>query len=66
MVDVMETPVHERRQIEEYLRSQSEDAWVLEVIRRLDVAAENLDRARDVEDFQAVGMLLRLLRRCRN
>ena len=135
MLDVMETPAHERRQIEEYLRSQSgddfeiehvekltseyvlghqydvwdahtsdgrwwvitnpvnlysqdqiksmdialsfhiglmsrvmareplqarrQDAWVLEVARRLDVASESLDRAREVEDFQAVGMRLR-------
>jgi hypothetical protein len=135
MLDVMETPAHERRHIEEYLRSQSgddfeiehvekltseyvlghqydvwdahtsdgrwwvitnpvnlysqdqiksmdialsfhiglmsrmiasqppqsarEDAWVLEVVRRLDVAGESLDRAREVEDFQAVGMRLR-------
>lgn len=135
MLDVMETPSHERRQIEEYLRSQSgdefeiehvekltseyvlghkydvwdahasdgrwwvitnpvnlysqdqiksmdialsfhiglmsrimarepmlagrQDAWVLDVARRLDVASESLDRAREVEDFQAVGMRLR-------
>ena len=135
MLDVMETPAHERRQIEDYLRSQSgddfeiehvekltseyvlghqydvwdahtsdgrwwvitnpvnlysqdqiksmdialsfhiglmsrmmarqpvqagrQDAWVLEVARRLDVASESLDRAREVEDFQAVGMRLR-------
>ena len=135
MLDVMETPAHERRQIEEYLRSQSgddlqiehvekltseyvlghqydvwdahtsdgrwwvitnpvnlysqdqiksmdialsfhiglmsrvmareplqarrQDAWVLEVVRRLDAASESLDRAREVEDFQAVGMRLR-------
>ena len=135
MLDVMETPAHERRQIEEYLRSQSGDdfeiehvekltseyvlgrqydvwdahtsdgrwwvitnpvnlysqdqiksmdialsfhiglmsrmmasrplpaarqgTWVLEVARRLDVAGESLDRAREVEDFQAVGMRLR-------
>ena len=135
MLDVMETPAHERRQIEEYLRSQSgddfeiehvekltseyvlghqydvwdahtsegrwwvitnpvnlysqdqiksmdialsfhiglmsrvmareplqagrQDAWVLEVVRRLDVASESVDRAREVEDFQAVGMRLR-------
>ena len=135
MLDVMETPAHERRQIEDYLRSQSggdfeiehvekltseyvlghqydvwdahtsdgrwwvitnpvnlysqdqiksmdialsfhiglmsrmmasqsapagrQDAWVLEVARRLDVAGESLDRAREVEDFQAVGMRLR-------
>jgi hypothetical protein len=135
MLDVMETPAHERRQIEDYLRSQSADdfeiehvekltseyvlgnqydvwdahtsdgrwwvitnpvnlynqdqiksmdialsfhiglmsrmmashpqpsarqgTWVLEVARRLDVASESLDRAREVEDFQAVGMRLR-------
>ena len=135
MLDLMETPAHERRQIEDYLRSQSGDdfeiehvekltsesvlgqqydvwdahtsdgrwwvitnpvnlysqdqiksmdialsfhiglmsrmmashphpsvrqgAWVLEVARRLDVAGESLDRAREVEDFQAVGMRLR-------
>jgi hypothetical protein len=135
MLDVMETPAHERRQIEEYLRSQSGDGfevehvekltseyvlgreydvwdahtsegrwwvitnpvnlysqdqiksmdialsfhiglmsrvmarqpppsarqgtWMLEVARRLDVASESLDRAREVEDFQAVGMRLR-------
>jgi hypothetical protein len=33
--------------------------WMLEVARRLDVASESLDRAREVEDFQAVGMRLR-------
>jgi hypothetical protein len=135
MLDVMETPAHERRQIEEYLRAQSGDdleiqhvekltseyvlgrrydvwdahtsdgrwwvitnpvnlysqdqiksmdialsfhiglisrtmaaqpppsarqgTWMLEVARRLDVASESLDRAREVEDFQAVGMRLR-------
>jgi len=135
MLDVMETPAHERRQIEDYLRSQSGDdfeiehvekltseyvlgqqydvwdahtsdgrwwvitnpvnlysqdqiksmdialsfhiglmtrmmasqpppsarqgTWVLEIARRLDVASESLDRAREVEDFQAVGMRLR-------
>ena len=135
MLDVMETPAHERRQIEDYLRSQSgdnfeiehvekltseyvlghqydvwdahtsegrwwvitnpvnlysqeqiksmdialsfhiglmsrmmtrehrqagsQDTWVLEVLRRLDVAGESLERAREVEDFQAVGMRLR-------
>ncbi len=135
MLVVMETPAHERRQIEDYLRSQSGDdfeiehvekltseyvlgseydvwdahtsdgrwwvitnpvnlysqdqiksmdialsfhiglmsrmmasqphpsarqgTWVLEVARRLDVASESLDRAREVEDFQAVGMRLR-------
>jgi hypothetical protein len=135
MLEVMETPAHERRQIEGYLRSQSGDdfeiehvekltseyvlgrqydvwdahtsdgrwwvitnpvnlysqdqiksmdialsfhiglmsrmmarqpppsarqgTWMLEVARRLDVASESLDRAREVEDFQAVGMRLR-------
>ena len=43
----------------EPLRARRQDAWVLEVIRRLDVAAESLDRAKEVEDFQAVGMRLR-------
>jgi hypothetical protein len=135
MLDLMETPAHERRRIEDYLHSQSGDdfeiehveklsseyvlgqqydvwdahtsdgrwwvitnplnlysreqiksmdialsfhiglmsrvmasrphpsarrgAWVLEVARRLDVAGDSLDRAREVEDFQAVGMRLR-------
>jgi hypothetical protein len=135
MLDVMETPAHERRRIEEHLRSQSGDdfeiehvekltseyvlgqqydvwdahtsdgrwwvitnpvnlysqdqiksmdialsfhigltsrvmasrplpaaregTWVLEVARRLDVASESVDRAREVEDYQAVGMRLR-------
>ena len=36
-----------------------QDTWILEVARRLDVAGESLDRAREVEDFQAVGMRLR-------
>ncbi|HUY44681.1 MAG TPA: SEC-C domain-containing protein [Streptosporangiaceae bacterium] len=40
-------------------RAESEHAWVLEVLRRLDVAGDSLDRAREVEDFQAVGMRLR-------
>ena len=34
-------------------------SWVLEVLRRLEVARENLDQAREVEDVQAVGMRLR-------
>jgi hypothetical protein len=42
----------------EPLRAGRQDAWVLEVVRRLDVASESLDRAREVEDFQAVGMRL--------
>ncbi len=135
MLESMETPEHERREIEEYLRSQSgpdfevehvekltseyvlgreysvwdahtnEGRWwvitnptnlysqdliksmdialsfhvglmtrmmgsdsrnlmnrdrrVRELMRRLDVASESLDRAKEVEDFQAVGMRLR-------
>jgi hypothetical protein len=39
--------------------SARQGTWVLEVARRLDVASESLDRAREVEDFQAVGMRLR-------
>ena len=39
--------------------SARQGAWMLEVTRRLDVASESLDRAREVEDFQAVGMRLR-------
>jgi hypothetical protein len=39
--------------------SARQGAWMLEVTRRLDVAGESLDRAREVEDFQAVGMRLR-------
>ena len=137
MLESMETPEHERREIEEYLRSQSgpdfevehvekltseyvlgreysvwdahtnEGRWwvitnptnlysqdliksmdialsfhvglmtrmmgsdsrnlmnrdrrVRELLRRLDVASESLDRAKEVEDFQAVGMRLREL-----
>lgn len=33
--------------------------WVLEVMRRLETASNNLDRAKEVEDVQAVGMRLR-------
>ena len=33
--------------------------WVLEVLRRLETASDNLDRAKEVEDVQAVGMRLR-------
>lgn len=33
--------------------------WVLEVLRRLEVASDNLERAKEVEDVQAVGMRLR-------
>jgi hypothetical protein len=35
------------------------DGWVLDVVRRLDVASAGLDRAKEVEDYQAVGMRLR-------
>jgi hypothetical protein len=44
-----------------WLRSvhRRQGTWMLEVARRLDVASESLDRAREVEDFQAVGMRLR-------
>lgn len=37
------------------------DRRVHELMRRLDVASESLDRAKEVEDFQAVGMRLREL-----
>ena len=37
----------------------SSRTWILEVIRRLDTAGDNLDRAKEVEDVQAVGMRLR-------
>lgn len=37
------------------------DNAVRELLRRLDVASESLDRAKEVEDFQAVGMRLREL-----
>jgi hypothetical protein len=37
------------------------DARIRELLRRLDVASESLDRAKEVEDFQAVGMRLREL-----
>jgi hypothetical protein len=40
-------------------RAESLNAWTLEVSGRLDVASESLDRAKEVEDFQAVGMRLR-------
>src|SRR5207247_7654124 len=33
--------------------------WVLEVLRRLEAASDNLERAKEVEDVQAVGMRLR-------
>ena len=33
--------------------------WVLEVLRRQEAASDSLDRAKEVEDIQAVGMRLR-------
>ena len=33
--------------------------WVLEVLRRVETASDNLERAKEVEDIQAVGMKLR-------
>ncbi len=38
---------------------RSRDEWILDVLRRMDVAYASLDRAHEVEDFQAVGMRLR-------
>jgi hypothetical protein len=35
MLDVMETPAHERRQIEDYLRSQSGDDFEIEHVEKL-------------------------------
>jgi hypothetical protein len=37
------------------------DSRIQELLRRLDVAGESLDRAKEVEDFQSVGMRLREL-----
>ena len=48
-----------RMMAREPVQAGRQDAWVLEVARRLDVASESLDQAREVEDFQAVGMRLR-------
>jgi len=39
--------------------SEGSESWVLDVLRRLDVANASLDRAKEVEDYQAVGMRLR-------
>jgi len=41
--------------------SMKRDPRAQELLRRLDVASESLDRAKEVEDFQAVGMRLREL-----
>jgi hypothetical protein len=38
---------------------RSRDVWILDVLRRMDVGYASLDRAQEVEDFQAVGMRLR-------
>ena len=35
------------------------DDWILDVLRRVDLARERLDTAREVEDFQSVGVRLR-------
>ena len=48
-----------RMMARESRHAKGKDSWVLEVLRRLDVASESLDRAKEVEDFQAVGMRLR-------
>lgn len=40
-------------------RSEGPESWILDVLRRLDVASSSLDRAKEVEDYQAVGMRLR-------
>ncbi len=48
-----------RMMARESRHANSKDSWVLEVLRRLDLASESLDRAKEVEDFQAVGMRLR-------
>lgn len=39
---------------------EAEDrTWALEVLRRIETASDNLDKAKEVEDVQAVGMRLR-------
>jgi Zn ribbon nucleic-acid-binding protein len=48
-----------RMMARESRHANSKDNWVLEVLRRIDVAGDSLDRAKEVEDFQAVGMRLR-------
>ncbi len=40
-------------------RKDGTNTWVIEVLRRLETASDNLDRAKEVEDIQAVGMRLR-------
>ncbi|GAA4862229.1 hypothetical protein [Actinomycetospora straminea] len=40
-------------------REAEDRTWVLEVLRRIETASDNLDRAKEVEDVQAVGMRLR-------
>lgn len=52
MLDVMETPAHERRQIEEYLRSQSGDDFEVEHVEKL-TSEYVLGRQYDVWDAHA-------------
>lgn len=40
-------------------RKDGTNTWIIEVLRRLETASDNLDRAKEVEDIQAVGMRLR-------
>lgn len=40
-------------------REGGTNTWVIEVLRRLETASDNLDRAKEVEDVQAVGMRFR-------
>lgn len=40
-------------------RKDGTNTWVIEVLRRLETASDNLDHAKEVEDIQAVGMRLR-------
>jgi hypothetical protein len=51
----------ERVQGREGRNLMNRDRRVHALLRRLDVAVESLDRAKEVEDFQAVGMRLREL-----
>lgn len=40
-------------------RSGTAEDWILDVLRRVDLAQERLDTAKEVEDFQSVGVRLR-------
>lgn len=40
-------------------RAGTSDEWLLDVLRRVDLAQERLDTAKEVEDFQSVGVRLR-------